>query len=596
MAQEMLVRGPDEFSKDVTVSTQMQGSWMVKSFGAAWRAGFLVLLGTWASAQECRIAGTVTDRSTSAAVQGAKVTVKAVGTSAKEAVGLTDAQGHFAVPVPATGSFTVVVARAGYADFTVPDVIELAEAGATHHVDISITREGPFKERVVDTPGAMSWETGAGKSYLIPALEIPAFLGLLSLYDRHASPNQMENGLKVYSSTWQSTENHFKHGPWVIDQDSFAMNQFGHPYQGSVFHGFARSAGLTYWQALAYDNYGSFLWKMGGETDPPSINDQIATGISGSFFGEVLFRLSNLVLEGGGRDPGFWRKTAATVLSPAAGVNRFAFGNRFSPVFPSNNPALRWRLQLGGSLYSDQNNEGTSSRVDRNEAFLDFSMDYGLPGKARYTYDRPFDYFEFEFRTLANKDNVVDSVMIRGLLYGTDYELGDAYKGIWGLYGGYDYISPYLFRVSSTSLSAGTTFQAVVSPKVTLQGSLLGGVGFAAAGDITAVGQRDYHYGVAPQGLAALRLIYADKVMLDMTGRRFYITGSGGSDPEGREAIDRLNLGLTFRIYGRHALGIEYIASSREAHYPDRPDTRQTIGTFAVVYNLLGFSGFGAVK
>jgi len=34
----------------------------------------------------------------------------------------------------------------------------------------------------------LSWETGTGKSYLIPALEIPAFILLLNGYDRLAYP------------------------------------------------------------------------------------------------------------------------------------------------------------------------------------------------------------------------------------------------------------------------------------------------------------------------------------------------------------------------------------------------------------------------
>jgi len=566
----------------------------------AWRPGFrvaaLLLLGAWAGAQDCEISGSVTDRTTQAAVQGAEVTVKADGASAKEAVGRTDAAGHFAVKVAATGKFTVVVTKKGYAELKVPDVIELASAASKRTVDISLTREGAFKERVPGIPGAMSWETGAGKSYVIPAVEAPVFLGLLSLYDRHAFPDVMENGIKVYSATWTSTQDHIKHGPWVIDQDSFQMNQFGHPYQGTVFHGFARSAGLNYWQALAYDNYGSLLWKMGGETDPPSINDQIATGISGSFFGEVLFRLSNLMLEGEGRDPGFWHKVGAGVLAPSAGINRLLFGERFKPVFPSNNPSLRWRLDFGAVLSSDQKNEGTDATLFKNDLALGFSMDYGLPGKLHYTYDRPFDYFQFEFRTLGNRTNPVDSVLIRGLLYGTDFDPGDSGHAIWGLYGGYDYLSPYIFRVSSTSLSVGTTFQEDFSPKLSLQGSLLGGLGFAAAGAVAAVGLRDYHYGIAPQGLAALRFIFADKFMADVTGRRYYITGSGGSDPQGREAINRLDAGLTFRIHGRHALGIQYLASTREAHYPDRPNTRQSVGTFSLVYNLLGYAGFGAIK
>jgi hypothetical protein len=443
---------------------------------------------------------------------------------------------------------------------------------------------------------ARVWGTGDGKSYLIPALEIPAFLFLLNQYDRKVYPNAMEDGRKVYSVTPSTFWNHVNHGPWVVDQDAFAMNQFNHPYGGTMYHGFARSAGLDYWQALVYDNMGSLLWETGGETTRPSYNDQIATGFGGSFLGEVLFRMSSLMLEGDGSPPGFWRSLGAAMLSPATGINRIAFGDRFKPVFPSNNPSLRWRLQLGANLHSDLDNQGVTSTTNQHEATLDFSMDYGLPGRAGYSYDRPFDYFDFEFRSLGNLDNPVDSIMIRGLLYGKDYELGDSYQGIWGLYGGYDYISPYIFRISSTSVSLGTTFQRQFSKGTALQGSLLAGVGYAAAGNVAQVGDRDYHYGVAPQGLVALRWILGDWAMFDLTGRRYYITGMGGDDPGGREAIVRLNAGFTVRIYDRHAIGIQYIMSSRNAHYPDRADSRQTVGTVAVVYNLLGYAGFGATR
>ena len=110
------------------------------------------------------------------------------------------------------------------------------------------------------------------------------------------------------------------------------------------------------------------------------------------------------------------------------------------------------------------------------------------------------------------------------------------------------------------------------------------------------MGERDYHYGVAPQGLLSLRLILGDKAMLDLTGRMYYVTGMGGGDPGGSEIIDRLNMGLTVRISGRHALGLQYIASLRDAHYPDRADTHQTAGTFSLVYTFLGSPGFGAVE
>ncbi len=450
-------------------------------------------------------------------------------------------------------------------------------------------------EKSKATTNKLNWETGAGKSYLIPALEIPAFLVLLNIYDRFAYPNDMEDGKKVYDTNLSTFWDHLVHGPWGIDRDAFSMNQFAHPYQGSMYQGFARSAGLNYWEALIYTNVGSFLWETAGETTNPSINDQIASGIGGSFFGEALFRMAGWVLEGDGGKPGFVRELGATVISPPTGINRFAFGDRFKAVYPSHDPATFWRLRLGASLTANLNDGDNASTIRRTEVTADFMMAYGLPGKPGYTYKRPFDYFHFEFTSLGTVDNAFENVMIRGLLLGKDYKLGQSYRGIWGLYGGYDYISPHIFRVSSTSVSLGTTYQWWLSRAVALQGSILGGVGYAAAGNVAQVGLRDYHYGVAPQGLLALRLIMGDRAMLDLTGRAYYLTGMGGDDPGGRELIERLNMGLTVRVYGRHALGLQYIASLRDARYPDQPDSYQTVGTVSLVYTLLGDIGFGAV-
>ena len=49
-------------------------------------------------------------------------------------------------------------------------------------------------------------------------------------------------------------------GPWVIDDDPFEINQFLHPYQGAMYHGIARSNGLSYWPSAAYTFAGSALW------------------------------------------------------------------------------------------------------------------------------------------------------------------------------------------------------------------------------------------------------------------------------------------------------------------------------------------------
>ena len=567
--------------------------------------GVVISVNGGAFAQGICISGSVKDLSNNQGIQGVIVTVKDVNIGTLAGTGTTDALGNYSVGIEARGNYTLITSKPGYFNISAPDVMELSDMTSNRTINISMGRKALLEEKPEETTQTLSWETGAGKSYLIPALEIPGFILLLNGYDRLAYPNEMSGDKKTYSTNWSTFRNHVVHGPWEIDRDAFAMNQFNHPYQGSMYHGFARSAGLNYWEALLYDNAGSFLWETYGENTNPSINDQIASGIGGSFFGEALFRMANLVLEGDGGKPGFWQELGAAVLSPPTGFNRLAFGNRFKTVFPSNDPAIFWRLRIGANLNQHLSDQGVPGTSKKTQATGDFLLAYGLPGKPGYRYTRPFDYFHFEFSTLGNAHNPFDNIMIRGLLLGTDYEVGKSYCGIWGLYGGYDYISPHIFRISSTSASLGTTYQWWLSRMVALQGSLLGGVGYAAAGNETqpeasidnpTEDVRDYHYGIAPQGLLALRLILGNRAMFDLTGRAYYVSGMGSDDPGGNETIQRLNMGFTVRIYDRHALGIGYIASIRDAQFSNRADTHQSTGTVSIVYTWLGDAKFGAVE
>ncbi|MDD2852171.1 MAG: DUF3943 domain-containing protein [Desulfuromonadaceae bacterium] len=474
----------------------------------------------------------------------------------------------------------------------------LNPSAAETNVILSEHPADPPKQAAIAPEKVVPWEHMPQKSYLIPALEITGFLGLLNVYDRLAYPNQMQDGKKVYSSTPTSTWDHLRKQNWVFDQDPFNINQFAHPYQGATMYGLARSSGLGFWESLAYSNAGSFMWKMAGETDPPSINDQITTGNAGSLFGEALFRMAELVLKDGGSTPDGWHEAGAAIISPPTAFNRTAFGDRYKRIYPSLNPAIFWDFQLGSIVSSNT----------RTGATMNFAMAYGLPGKPGYTYTRPLDYFDFEISSQAKSSNPVNNVLLRGLLYGKDYHVGNDYRGIWGLYGSYDYLSPPVFRVSNTALSLGTTGQYWVWPGIALQGSLLGGVGFGAAGTTpTSEGDRDYHYGVAPQGLLALRLLFGDRAALELDARGYYVTGSGqfnslstSSNPVdsagGSEKIVRIKTGFNFRVYGRHGLGLQYVESSRNSQYGGQPSRNQRDETISIVYTFVGRSHFGAVE
>jgi hypothetical protein len=443
----------------------------------------------------------------------------------------------------------------------------------------------------------LNWGVGDGKDYLVPAVDIVLFDYLLNQYNRYLTD------APDYDVTWTSIENNFK-GNWVYDSDPFGINQFGHPYQGSTYHGFARSAGLGYWTASVYTVLGSAAWEVMGETTSPSINDQFTTGFGGSFLGEPLFRMASLLLESG--EPGgprFWRELGAAAMSPATGFNRLAYGNRFDGVFRSNNPAAYTRIALGTTVASsvssnvnlnqDPAGQAVPQSYETGEAVADFTIGYGLPGKPGYTYTRPFDYFHFQFT--AASSNVFENVMTRGLLYGADYAWGDDTRGVWGLYGSYDYIAPQIFRISSTAAALGTTAQAWLSHKVALQGTVLAGVGYGSAGTIEGSGERDYHNGVTPQGLLALRLISSDRISLDLTARNFYVTDVASDEQGGREKILRGDTSLTVRLFNLHGITLKYVASRRDAEYPGLEDTRQKVGAVSVGYAYLGQTRSGAV-
>lgn len=452
---------------------------------------------------------------------------------------------------------------------------------------------GPSRNDAPEEPGTRAvhvpGDFGVRKSYLVPALEVTGFVAGLNAYDRLTGQEKTEDGKNLFETSLSTFRDNTAHGHWGVDDDPFDTNQLGHPYNGSIYQGFARSAGLNFWESFACTFAGSFLWETAGERAPPSLNDQIASGIAGNFFGEPLFRMASLVLEGGGGRPGVWRELGAAALSPPTGFNRLVFGDRFKPVFKSHDPAYFWRFGLG---------ESTNSHPEVVTQYIpaaDFSMYYGLPGKEGYGYRRPFDYFDFRFTVLAHSKNPVENIMVSGLLFGEGYNAGGDCRGVWGLYGSYDYLSPRLFKASSTAVSLGTTAQWKPFSGAALQGSLLGGAGYGAAG-IDEGDTRTYRYGTTFQVTSDLRLAIAGLAQVEAGAREYYVSRLGGARPAGNELIGRYSAGLTVRVYGRHALGFRYVSTLRDGESSGRPDQRQSLDSFSVYYTFLSDTLFGAVR
>ena len=456
-------------------------------------------------------------------------------------------------------------------------------------------------------PADYWWRSGAGgcgcdprpccpsnypeKSYAIPAAEILGYEFLLNQFDRHVISEE------EYGSDLDSIIDNLT-GGWEFDKDPFRMNQFMHPYGGGMYYGFARSAGLNFWESFGYAFAGSALWEIAGETTKPSINDQINTSIGGSFLGEALFRSANLILGGSCGRPSTATELLAAVVSPPTGFNRIAYGDRFDAVYPSNDPAVFFTWSVGFRHFADLTNTHVQAALDSDLGVAALSLDYGLPGKPCYSYTRPFDYFHLDATASSNSDGIPETASIRGLLVGRDCGCGPKYSGIWGLYGTYDYFSPQIFKLGSTGLSLGTTGQYLASDRFALQGSILAGVGFTASGTTANErAERSYRYSLNPQALVALRAVYADVAMLDLTANEYYLANSIDSTrSSGAENVVRAQVSLTIRVLGCHAIRLEYLQANRDARFDSILDTPQNVSSLTVSYTHLSDRYFGIVR
>lgn len=427
-----------------------------------------------------------------------------------------------------------------------------------------------------DAPDAH--DTDPYARHLRTALEIVGFEGVLNAFDRTYF------GCCDFNTSAASVRRNLR-GPWRVDRDSFTINQLGHPYQGSMYHTLARANGLGYWPSAAFTFAGSALWEIAGETTQPSRNDQIATGIGGAFLGEALFRTAHLWLERG-FGPSAFRETVAAAISPAVGYHRLALRDASSHGFESHDPAYETRLDVGLARASESR-RGSDGPIERREGIVRYALEYGLPGRAGYTYDRPFDYYALQ--VAASSALGIERLATWGTLWAAPFGAGQGSRvdGIAGVYGSYDYLVPQVFRLASTAVSLGTTAAWRASDEVMLRGTALAGVGYATVSTVGGLAdERANSYGTAPQGTLALQLRLGSRWRLDASAHAYFV---GGVADEGaaHDDVVHADAALTWRVHGPHALSLRYQYDRRRLHggaFGDRIASRATVGIY---YSLL---------
>ena len=209
-----------------------------------------------------------------------------------------------------------------------------------------------------------------------------------------------------YSKTTLDTMAENFRSRWVWDDDGFFMNQFGHPYQGSLYFESGRSNGLNFWQSLAVAAGGSFLWEEVGETTRPSVNDIITTPVCGAVVGEAFHRL---FIDANALCPAL-----AWLVNPLAALNSAYRGRTLSVSGRTEEIDLIFHGGLESSTAYFSDIFGTDE-FRRFGGGTEIRIQYGLP-EAHSTAE-PFDLFTMEADVMVTRGFYSAEVCIDGFLW-----------------------------------------------------------------------------------------------------------------------------------------------------------------------------------
>jgi hypothetical protein len=407
-----------------------------------------------------------------------------------------------------------------------------------------------------------------------------------NLVNRLRTPN---DEFKVsLASWWENLRYGFE---W--DFNSFTVNQFGHPYQGSLYFNAGRANGLNFWESAPLAALGSATWEYFGEKNHASINDFVTTTMGGIALGEMFHRAGWMIRDttqtGGARKKG---EILAMLADPITGLNRFMNGDasRVSEHPPGLKPTIRVGDFEVGSQWNGEPNQRAINSVG--EAFVGLRLGYNDIFSSPYKL--PFDAFNVTLRLGGGAG--ISEATVRGRLYGrfigadrqehhTEFVVVQAY----------DYETNGIFDYGGQSIVAGLSRVFVLSRSTQL--AAFGLAGPIVMGAITSPllsetptehaaeegSQRTYDFGPGAEIAGGAMLRVRRLPVARFTYGGFYLRSvSSVEGVTGQHYAQFLRLDLLAPLWRQLRLGVSADYINRATYYRDLPDAHQWLPQFRV--------------
>jgi hypothetical protein len=302
-------------------------------------------------------------------------------------------------------------------------------------------------------------------------------------------------------------------GSWAWDNDNFQTNQFGHPYQGSLFFSSFRSNGYSFWQAAPAAFVGSYIWESTAENQAPAPNDFINTGFGGIVLGEMTYRMSNKIINE--HASGLKRQkqeVLAFVVNPMNGLTRLLNG-KWGKVKFEDDPNVPGPVVDSSKISAEFDLGGRKFSV-RGGGPMNTGGKFGWYSRASLLYGNRYDDYKTPFSNILvtaefgqDDSTKVNVISVYGSLTGWLIESNSEVRHIAIISANYDYIHNEAFFYGGQSVKMNLYSEFKLDDDFKLNTAVgAGPVVLAAIPDPYLYKGRNYDYGpgFAVNGMAGI--------------------------------------------------------------------------------------------
>ncbi len=359
---------------------------------------------------------------------------------------------------------------------------------------------------------------------------------------------------------------------WEWDEDAFATNMFGHPYQGASYFNAGRANGLSYWESIPLAAFGSWTWEHFGEIYRPSMNDFFMTTFGGISVGEMTHRVAATIRDEQSRGAGrIAREIAALVVDPTGGLNRLVRGQwtRVGPNPPAHDPGAFAYSYRAGLRHLAGDAPGTGLAP-----ILLLDVAYGDAFRKRYR--EPFDVFSAHVQ-VSGGGGVFNALQTSGRVYQAGLpSWSGRFEHAFSVDHRFDYLSNPLYRFGAQTVEAGLLSRFPLLHRFELRTRLAASflvLGAISAPESVLSGSRDeraYDFGPGVGAAFSAELARDGRTLLATYNRAHYLHSVSGTPADHLVALTGLK--GTLPLYGNFGVGLDLSADTRRSRYKDVPD------------------------